>query len=74
MPSFSAAGIVEPLDFNFSNLPNCPPGLADAKGDIPEPSPEQVASYNAKARMALARVRSPDLLPLARRCSESFVK
>ena len=39
-----------------------------------EPSPDQVASYQAKARTALARVESPDLLPMARRCSERFGK
>ncbi len=39
-----------------------------------EPSPEQEEAYTAKARAALARVSSPDLLSLAQLCAEGFRK
>lgn len=44
---FNATTAVEPLDFDFTTLANCPDILADAKGTIPEPSMEAMNRFRS---------------------------
>jgi hypothetical protein len=52
MAGFTAAGIVEPLDYDFTAIP----GFAEFKGTIKEPSQPQVATYLKAARDEVKRI------------------
>lgn len=63
MASFTAAGIVEPLDYDFTAMAKAPhliAGLADAKGTIKEPSTRQVQQFMNDT--ALERERTSHLM------------
>ena len=48
MPKFDAGAVVEPLDFDFTTVKGYP--HRRAKGDIPEPSDKQIATFLGKIR------------------------
>jgi len=53
MPSFNAANVVDPLDYDFSAVP----GLQDVKGTIKEPTSLQVQAYVNATRAEMVRLR-----------------
>lgn len=52
MAGFTAAGVVEPLDYDFTAIP----GFAEFKGTVKEPSQPQVAAYLKAARDEVKRI------------------
>jgi hypothetical protein len=60
MVSFNAGSVVDPLDFDFSDMANAPhliAGLADVKGTIREPTSLQVQAFANAQRRELVRQR-----------------
>ena len=55
MAKFVAAGIVEPLEYDFTDLKDVR-GLEDVQGVIPEPSAAQVRAFNLAARAEIRRL------------------
>jgi hypothetical protein len=52
MAGFTAAGIVEPLEYDFTAIP----GFAELRGTIKEPSQAQVSTYLKAAREEVKRL------------------
>ena len=42
---FDAGGTIEPLDWDFSTIPNGPPALKNASGTIREPSDQMIGKF-----------------------------
>lgn len=42
---FNAGSVIEPLDYDFSNIKGGPPGLKGVKGTIAEPSDQMIGEF-----------------------------